>query len=58
MAVAALRLITSRLYGLEATDPIAFATAIVLLAIVAGVATWLPAWRASRVDPLVALRYE
>jgi ABC-type antimicrobial peptide transport system permease subunit len=58
LAVAALRLITSRLYGLEATDPIAFATAIVLLAIVAGIATWLPAWRASRVDPLVALRYE
>lgn len=58
LAVAALRLITSRLYGLEATDPIAFGTAIVLLAIVAGVATWLPAWRASRVDPLVALRYE
>jgi predicted permease len=58
LAVAALRLITSRLYGLEATDPIAFATAIVLLAIVAGLATWLPARRASRVDPLVALRYE
>jgi ABC-type antimicrobial peptide transport system permease subunit len=58
LAVAALRLITSRLYGLEATDPIAFVTAIVLLSIVAGLATWLPAWRASRVDPLVALRYE
>jgi predicted permease len=58
LAAAALRLITSRLYGLEATDPIAFATAIVLLSIIAGVAAWLPAWRASRVDPLVALRYE
>jgi ABC-type antimicrobial peptide transport system permease subunit len=58
LAVAALRLITSRLYGLEATDPIAFATGIVLLSVIAGVATWLPAWRASRVDPLIALRYE
>jgi predicted permease len=58
LAAAALRLITSRLYGLEATDPIAFATAIVLLSTIAGVAAWLPAWRASRVDPLIALRYE
>jgi predicted permease len=58
LAVAALRLITSRLYGLEATDPATFVVAVALLSIVAGVATWLPAWRASRVDPLVALRYE
>jgi predicted permease len=58
LAVAALRLITSRLYGLETTDPTAFVTAIVLLSIVAGLATWLPARRASRVDPLIALRYE
>ncbi len=58
LAVAALRLITSRLYGLEATDPVTFVIAVVLLSMVAGVATWLPAWRASRVDPLVALRYE
>jgi ABC-type antimicrobial peptide transport system permease subunit len=58
LAAAALRLITSRLYGLETTDPVAFASAIVLLSIVAGLATWLPARRASRVDPLVALRYE
>jgi putative ABC transport system permease protein len=58
LAAAALRLIASRLYGLEATDPIAFGMGIVLLSIIAGVAAWLPAWRASRVDPLVALRYE
>jgi predicted permease len=58
LAFAALRLITSRLYGLEATDPIAFGSALMLLAIVAGIAAWLPARRASRVNPLVALRYE
>jgi ABC-type antimicrobial peptide transport system permease subunit len=58
LAVAGLRLITSRLYGLTATDPAAFVTAITVLMAVAALATWLPAYRASRVDPLVALRYE
>jgi predicted permease len=58
LAAASIRLINSRLFGLTATDPMPFATAIVILAIVAALATWLPAWRASRVDPLIALRYE
>ena len=53
-----MRLITSRLYGLAPTDPLAFAVAIAVLAGVALTAAWLPAYRASRVDPLVALRYE
>ena len=55
---AALRLIASRLYGLQPNDPPTFAAAIAGLAIVAGIATWLPAYRASRVDALVALRQE
>jgi len=52
------RLIASRLYGLAPTDPVAIGVAIVLLAGVALLAAWIPAYRASRIDPLVALRYE
>ena len=58
LSAAAVRLITSRLYGLAPTDPIAITIAVVLLGGVALLAGWLPARRASRVDPLVALRYE
>jgi putative ABC transport system permease protein len=52
------RLITSFLFGVTARDPYVFVGVPVLLAAVAFVAVWLPALRASRVDPLVALRYE
>jgi predicted permease len=58
LAAGAMQLITSQLYGLSASDPLTFAIAIAGLTSVALVATWLPAYRASRVDPLVALRYE
>jgi len=58
LSAAAMRLITSRLYGLAPTDPLAMGAAITMLAGVALIAAWLPAYRASRVDPLVALRYE
>jgi ABC-type antimicrobial peptide transport system permease subunit len=58
LAAGAIRLIASRLYGLAPGDPLTFTVAIVILALVAVLATWLPARRASRVDPLVALRYE
>jgi ABC-type antimicrobial peptide transport system permease subunit len=58
LAAMGMRLIASRLYGLAPTDPVAFAAGIGVLAGVALVAAWLPAFRASRVDPLVALRHE
>jgi putative ABC transport system permease protein len=58
VSVGAIRLITSRLYGLSPNDPVTFVSALAALAIVAALAAWLPACRASRVDPLVALRVE
>jgi putative ABC transport system permease protein len=58
LSVAAIRLITSRLYGLSPSDPVTLVVATVALAIVALIATLMPAYRAARVDPLVALRYE
>jgi len=58
VSFAAVRLITSRLYGLSPSDPTTMTTAAVGLIVVAGLATWMPAYRASRVDPVVALRQE
>jgi putative ABC transport system permease protein len=52
------RLITAFLFGVTARDPLVFVGMPLLLAVVAFVAVWLPARRASRVDPLIALRYE
>jgi predicted permease len=57
-AWAATRFISSMLYGLKATDPLTILAATLLMAAVAAVAGYLPARRASHVDPMVALRYE
>jgi ABC-type antimicrobial peptide transport system permease subunit len=57
-AWAATRWVESMLFGLTPTDPTAMCGAIVLLTAAAQLAAYLPARRASRLDPLVALRYE
>jgi predicted permease len=57
-ALAAGRLVTALLFGLAATDALSLVAATVTMLIVSSLAAYLPARRAARVDPLVALHYE
>jgi putative ABC transport system permease protein len=57
-ALAGTRAIANLIVGIKPTDPLTFATVIVLLSGIAFVACWIPARRATRVSPLTALRYE
>jgi predicted permease len=58
VALGASRLVASQLFGLAATDPSTQIAAVVVMVLVSAVAGYLPARRAARVDPLVALKYE
>ncbi len=58
VALAATRFLASLLYGVGATDPLTFAAVTALVLGVAIMATAFPAWRASRIDPIVSLRLE
>jgi putative ABC transport system permease protein len=57
-AFAATRLLNSLLFGVGASDPFTFAAIVVLVSAVGFIAAWVPARRATRVDPIIALRAE
>jgi ABC-type antimicrobial peptide transport system permease subunit len=57
-SLAAVRALNRLLFGVSPTDPVTFVAVVVILGFVALAACFIPARRASRIDPMVALRYE
>jgi ABC-type antimicrobial peptide transport system permease subunit len=57
-ALTVARLLSTLLFGVAAADPLTYASVAILLTLVALAACYIPARRAMRVDPIVALRYE
>lgn len=58
LAMAGTRWIKNFLFGVPAADPLAIASAVVLIATLALLAGYLPARRAAKIDPMLAIRYE
>jgi ABC-type antimicrobial peptide transport system permease subunit len=57
-ALLATPVIASRLYRVGASDPLVIAGAVICLVLVAALAAFLPAYRAARIDPMAALRFD
>ena len=55
-ALAASRVLVTLLFGISRVDPVAYAAVVGLMAVVSGIACWVPALRAARVDPAITLR--
>jgi ABC-type antimicrobial peptide transport system permease subunit len=58
IALGASRLVTTLLFGLAGTDSLTIVAAVAVMIVVSALAGFLPARRASRVDPMIALRYD
>jgi ABC-type antimicrobial peptide transport system permease subunit len=58
IALAGTRLMSGLLVGIKSTDPLTFTVVVLMLTAIALFACWIPAHRATRIDPLVALRHE
>jgi ABC-type antimicrobial peptide transport system permease subunit len=58
LSLAACKLIEAQIYGISARDPLSLAVGVAVVLSIALIVGLLPAWRASRVDPIFALKYE